>query len=174
MTPPLEDNREKYKELKEKYPVFRYKNFGYRLSEDSTIIILSFEFECGEHIFKPEIEFFANKFFVEPEMEPDDLSLIAFNIGMIELISYWKAFASPVLMVETGFLSEKQIAFWKKLYFNGLGEYFYLNSIDTNIEDFITIVSTGMEYKRLKFTQEIDQNKVIVPYWWRKGFGCYA
>lgn len=160
---PLEDNREKYKELKEKYPVFRYKNFGYRLSEDSTIIILSFEFECGEHIFKPEIEFFANKFFVEPEMEPDDLSLIAFNIGMIELISYWKAFASPVLMVETGFLSEKQIAFWKKLYFNGLGEYFYLNSIDTNIEDFITIVSTGMEYKRLKFTQEIDQNKVIVP-----------
>lgn len=160
---PLEDNREKYKELIEKYPVFRYKNFGYKLNEDSTIIILYFEFECGEHIFKPEIEFFANKFFVEPEMEPDDLSLIAFNIGMIELISYWKAFASPVLIIETGFLSEKQIAFWKKLYFNGLGEYFYLNSIDTNIKDFMIIVSMGKEYKKLSFKQEIDKNKVIVP-----------
>ncbi|MFA6806482.1 MAG: hypothetical protein WCR29_03595, partial [Bacteroidales bacterium] len=160
---PLEDNREKYKELKEKYPIFRYKKFGYKHSEDSSKIILYFEFECGEHIFKPQIEFYVNKFFIQDRVDSDSISILAFNIGMIELISYWKAFASPVLMVETGHLTEKQIKFWKKLYFNGLGEYFYLNSIDTNIDDFITIISSDKEYSKLSFGKEINNNRVIVP-----------
>jgi hypothetical protein len=36
-------------------------------------------------------------------------------------------------------LNEIQIKWWKKLYFNGLGEFFYINNIDTNEDDFLNI-----------------------------------
>ncbi len=158
-----EDNQEKFENLRKEYPVFRYKNFNFEYDINKSSIILDFEFECGGHYFYPTLEIPDNELFVVPKIENEDFAIIVFNIGMIELISYWKAFASPIVMIEVGRLTEKEIKFWQKLYFNGLGEYFYLNNIDTNIEDFMTIISTGLPFDKLKFKQEDNENKVIVP-----------
>ncbi len=93
---------------------------------------------------------------------PDDLleSLI-FHIGMVELVSYWKSACPPKVIIKPFHLTSKQIKFWKKLYFNGLGEFFYLNGIDPSFTGFMTIESEGKSLKSHKYVTEND--KVIVP-----------
>ena len=66
------------------------------------------------------------------------LDNIVFHIGMIELISYWKIACPKKVIIKPFALDEEQIRWWKKLYFNGLGEFFYVNGIETSINDFMT------------------------------------
>jgi hypothetical protein len=91
---------------------------------------------------------------IQNPIPPEKISKIEyliFHIGMIELISYWKAACCPKLIIKPFTLSEPQISWWKKLYFNGLGEFFYLNSIDATQDDFIEIdASIGVSAKKLK------------------------
>ena len=42
---------------------------------------------------------------------------LAFHIGLIELISYWKCTCSPKIIIKCGYLNEEQIKWWKKIYF---------------------------------------------------------
>ncbi len=47
------------------------------------------------------------------------------------------------MRVECGELDSQQISWWKKLYFLGLGEFFYVNGIDTDVDSFMDIQCTG-------------------------------
>ena len=62
---------------------------------------------------------------------------------MIELISYWKISCAPNVIVECASLTSDQISWWKKLYYYGLGEFFYRNHIDIGIEEFMVLSTTG-------------------------------
>ena len=64
---------------------------------------------------------------------------------MIELISYWKIACPKQVIVKPFALDEEQIRWWKKLYFNGLGEFFYVNGIKTDINEFMTLTSFRAE-----------------------------
>ena len=72
-----------------------------------------------------------------------------FSLGMVELVSYWKITCSPQVVIEAGTLNEDQILWWKDLYFNGLGEFFYVNKItEADQEGFMEIVcALGEEVK---------------------------
>jgi hypothetical protein len=48
-------------------------------------------------------------------------------------------FLSPHVIVECGSLDEYQTAWWKKLYFNGLGEFFYKNKIPADPDTFMDL-----------------------------------
>ena len=69
---------------------------------------------------------------------------------MVELVSYWKITCSPQVVIEAGTLNEDQILWWKDLYFNGLGEFFYVNKItEADQEGFMEIVcELGEENKQ--------------------------
>lgn len=69
---------------------------------------------------------------------------IIFSLGMTEAVSYWKAACPKTFTVKAGYIDKGRAAFWKKLYFNGLGEFFYLNKINTDIDSFMDILC---EYK---------------------------
>ena len=68
---------------------------------------------------------------------------------MVELVSYWKITCSPQVVIEAGTLNEDQILWWKDLYFNGLGEFFYVNKItEADQEGFMEMVcALGEEVK---------------------------
>ena len=72
-----------------------------------------------------------------------------FSLGMVELVSYWKITCSPQVVIEAGTLNEDQILWWKDLYFNGLGEFFYVNKItEADQEGFMEMVcALGEEVK---------------------------
>ena len=120
---------EKYQELREKYPHFFYR--GYEVWEDDRECRLTYRFEIeGLADFAPTWSF--------PKAPGDErqwsqdrlMKEMFFSLGMVELVSYWKITCSPQVIVEAGRLSEEQIRWWKDLYFNGLGELFYVNHIE--------------------------------------------
>jgi hypothetical protein len=81
---------------------------------------------------------------------------------MIELISYWKAACPPRVVIKPFRLKETQVYFWKKLYFNGLGEFFFQNNINNSFDDFMTIESSSNDYLKTEALQT-SSNKFILP-----------
>ena len=77
-----------------------------------------------------------------------NIDLLAFNLGMAELVSYWKCACPKTVEVRCGALDALQINWWKKLYRNGLGEFFYMNKIIPD-DDFMQINATGREFPPL-------------------------
>lgn len=137
-------NADLFQSLRKEYPVFEFS--AYRIDIQQSGIRLSFDFNAGKTIrFAPSV--FYPYGTLEPayrnavKNHPALLQNLVFSIGMIELISYWKATCSPLLRIRAGKLSEAQAEWWKKLYFNGLGEFFYVNGITATPDDFMEIVS---------------------------------
>lgn len=131
------EKNDKYNKLREIYKEFNYDRYSYALKDDK--LEISFEFSQYDGLkFNPKFTIPVNK---EMYLTKNKLFIdkIIFNLGMVELISYWKATCSPQVNVKCGILNESQIKWWKKLYFNGLGEFFYINSINTNERDFLNI-----------------------------------
>lgn len=125
-----------YNELIQKYPEFIYHGYDITPQSDSVKIIYNFE-TVGLTEFHPYWILPANGI----NLQDDTFLEFVFSLGMVELISYWKAACPPSVKVACGHLSEAQKAWWKKLYYHGLGEFFYTNGIDTNRDDFMHITT---------------------------------
>lgn len=140
---------DKFLQLRAAFPVFRYDGFEYDLGPGG--LKASFHFRLGEEYrFSPSFLIPRKSFFLPDALIQPHLPSLVFNIGMIELISYWKAACPPVVEVNAGRLTKKQAEWWKELYFNGLGEFFYLNGIPADKERFLSIVpADGVEIQRM-------------------------
>lgn len=130
----------KYEELREKYPVFIYK--AYSIIEAADSIEVGYEFSVPELAdFHPSWTF----------RKPSDFSVkgdltferLVFSLGMAEAVSYWKAVCAPVCRIECGELDSSQAEWWKKLWFMGLGELFFVNGISADRKSFVEFECTG-------------------------------
>lgn len=130
----------KFEQFRKDFPVFIFRN--YNISESENTIEINFLFEIsGLTEFRPGWIFNKpEKFSIKDNLIFERL---AFSLGMAEAVSYWKATCSPVMRIECGELSPEQVKWWKKLYFMGLGEFFYINKINADTENFIDIQSVG-------------------------------
>lgn len=159
------DNFKKYIELRSEYPVFVYESYSIKLINNE--IIIGFSFNLNNRFqFYPEtcisVRPGISDLFFNGGGQLSDLNIFAFNIGMIELVSYWKAACSPKVIIKPHSLDQEQINFWKKIYFNGLGEFFYLNGIDNpDEESFMEIISEGSPVKCPSF--ELNDSSALVP-----------
>ena len=130
-----------YNDLKTRYPVFWYHDFTLIESDEEFRVQFDFEIQGLSH-FNPD-------FIITKPKGGDVFSNLravreaAFSLGMVELISYWKLTCAPTVIVECGRLNEDQIRWWKKLYFHGLGEFFYKNNIHVDMDGFMNLTSTG-------------------------------
>lgn len=126
---------------RETYPEFHY--YDFQVSETSTEIVLRFHFAIpGLAEFHPESRLLKKSLPLKP-ITSEIVQKLAFHIGLVELISYWKPTCSPKVIIHCGKLDAEQIAWWKKLYFYGLGELFYTNGIKTSLENFMQICSVN-------------------------------
>lgn len=135
----------KFDELKNKYTEFIYDK--YEISEDNDNINITYYFEIpGLISFRPSYN--ISKKALKKDIDEFSKYLI-FHIGMVELISYWKCACPKKVIINAGYLDNEQISFFKKLYYYGLGEFFYVNNIDISIDDFMDIEINGIknEYK---------------------------
>ncbi len=121
--------QEKFLELRKQFPYFVFENCAYSLTERGLDIRFSFNL-AGRYYFYPTLSFPRKAWFLPDEKILPFLPVIIFQLGLVEMISYWKAAASPRIIIKPHALDSDQIAWWKKLYFRGLGEFFYLNSIN--------------------------------------------
>jgi hypothetical protein len=131
--------QEKYDELRKKHPVFTYDRYEIRNLEDRVEIL--YHFSIGEFAsFSPKWTLPRNRitFFDETDKVIREL---VFNLGMVELISYWKIACPPRIIVKAGALDEYRVNWWKKQYFLGLGEFFHTNGIRADFDSFMSLES---------------------------------
>ena len=131
------DSLEKFLQLRKENPVFIYHDF----SIDD--VGFSFHFSIGEFHFYPTWKWNGN--YISHKTDIKLLEALVFSLGMAELVSYWKCACPPEVHVKCGALDEYQIKWWKKLYYNGLGEFFYRNGIKTDFDSFMKIIPDNSE-----------------------------
>lgn len=161
---PNPQNENLYIRLRNQFPVFNYESFNYKVVEGELVINFSFNIDKKLN-FHPEVKITTGKLVEDLDLRIAQirplLDNIIFNIGMIELISYWKAACPPLINVKPARLTSIQTEWWKNLYFNGLGEFYYLNSIPPDEESFVRIQAEGKnKYDAVPFKTE---NKFMVP-----------
>ncbi|MBR0277545.1 MAG: hypothetical protein IJQ50_03685 [Clostridia bacterium] len=146
-----------YSKLRKKYPAFSYNNFEITEDGENCIITYNFEIEnlCSFH---PVWTF---KKGTSSLIDDAAFKKLVFNLGMVELVSYWKLTCSPNVKIKCGYLDNNQIDWWKKLYYNGLGECFYTNNIEDNINDFMAITSLSEE--TFDYPVKINNSKCLIP-----------
>ena len=127
----------KYAELQNKYSTFIYKKYTKEIIDNNLHITYYFEIP-GLVEFKPTTDIPLNN--IDLTKKDDNfINELIFHVGLVELISYWKCACPKNVIIEAGFLNEEQIAWFKKLYFYGLGEFFYTNGINPDINTFMNI-----------------------------------
>lgn len=153
------NNIEKFNSFRKQYPLFVYESFEYSIDEKG--LKIEFTFINGEHTFSPTLLVEKKDFFSFSHLSKEQLDLLIFNMGMVELISYWKAFCSPKVIIKPYALKKEQIDFYKKLYYNGLGEFFYVNGINVSQEEFLNIENYNNNYTIVQSFELED--RYIVP-----------
>jgi len=159
----MTDNRQKYDSLRENYPLFTYESFSFEIKENE--IHCSFDFRVGEQFrFCPHMKLSLGKYAI-PDLQQTDIEGFVFHIGLIELISYWKAFCSPKILIKPYSLEKPQQDWWKKLYRKGLGEFLYQNGLSPDAENFITFIFPvdAKSAKTLTYKSIPDSDTAIVP-----------
>lgn len=148
-----------FERLREQYPFFEYRHFEAKTEKKG--LRLTFTFNLSDkYSFQPSLFFQAHPLLAVPDQKT--LDNLAFNIGMIELISYWKAACSPLIIVRPFRLPAPQLEFWKSLYWNGLGEFFHTNGIRCDESSFLKIEATEGNVVD-PFVNHAHDKRVLVP-----------
>lgn len=157
----MQINKEmQYKALREQFEQFVYNS--YQVTDCGSYIAIDYRFTIeGLAEFNPHWEI-SKLSAGATDINDAKLDTLAFSLGMVELVSYWKITCSPNVRVLCGSLSPSQISWWKKLYLKGLGEFFYTNGI-TPDDDFMTIQSAGNTNCADNISLTQDEEKVLIP-----------
>ncbi|HYM00053.1 MAG TPA: hypothetical protein VEZ90_13960 [Blastocatellia bacterium] len=126
--------------LRSQHPKFTYDRFNF--AHENGGIRASFHFRL-----EPDIEFQPEILIQIPAslnaVDSAKLENVVFHLGLVEMLSYWKAACSPEIEIRAGSLKPDQIDWWTDLLRNGMGEFFYVNKIDPKRSDLVRITATG-------------------------------
>lgn len=148
-----------FKSLRKKYPNFLYNS--YKIFEEENKICIEYNFEIENLTkFTPKIEILKKKFKFK-DINSKFVKNIVFNLGMIEAISYFKSTCSPHFFIKCGKIDEYQEKWFRKLYFEGLGEFRYINNINTSEDELVHFVSEGEVLEVEKVNDEF--NGIVIP-----------
>lgn len=132
----------RFGELRQRHPVMVYEDYQIVFSQDAIQFRYTFTLEPGI-VFRPWIRIPLMPWFDSGNLSEENLGAVAFYTGMVELLSYWKCACPPRVIVKPHAIGRDETEWFQKLYYRGLGEFFYLNSIQTGFDDFMQIASAG-------------------------------
>ena len=124
------------KKLQKKYPKFVYESYSARISKNDLEILFSFKVEPGISFIPKIVIKNAGKELLRFHL--NRLDNLIFHLGLIEMISYWKATCSPLIEIKAGYLNREQIEWWQDLMLKGLGQFFFENKIPFQKPKFIS------------------------------------
>ena len=127
-----------FTELRAQYPEFIFDKITACYADGQLMISYRFEIS-GLSEFAPQWKIPCDA----PDLADPALRRLIFALGMTELVSYWKITCSPRVILRDWSLTDAEKDWWKKLYFGGLGEFFYRNQAETTLAEFMEIVCEG-------------------------------
>ncbi len=136
----INNNQNKFEQLRQTYQTFYYEKYTVKQVDEMLVIRYFFNID-SELFFQPSIK--IPLVHIKRDMNDAAIGNMIFHIGLVEMISYWKCACPSHIVIECGHLDTAQVAWWKKLYYYGLGEFFYVNGISTDKDSFVEIKSRG-------------------------------
>ncbi len=130
--------------LRKKHPRFVYKKYSYKVSGKDLIISFLFEIDPGIR--------FTPKVTIKNIKKNTNIDNLVFHLGLIEMLSYWKATCSPEIVIEAGGLTKEQIKWWQDLIIKGMGQFFYENKINFKEKNFLKITCSEAKPAPLRST----------------------
>ncbi len=124
--------------LRREFSAFYYDGFHIEPGEEHILIRFDFSVD-GRFCFHPETKIITGNLKLLNPVCGETARRLVFSLGLAEAVSYWKAVCPKRFVVRCGYLDAGQARWWKKLWYNGLGEFFYKNNIDTDIDSFVSI-----------------------------------
>lgn len=155
------DNQQQFDELRE-----RFRNFTFYQQEVDVdaqgALHMTFHFSLDDqYYFHPTMSLPPRPFYHWETVPKTQLETLAFHIGMVELVSYWKLACPKTIVVKPFDLKLCQKKWWRHLYYQGLGEFRYLNGIECSEHDFLRVESgTNRDFQPVAVP--LDE-KVLIP-----------
>ena len=114
--------QEKFDKLREEFPFLEYT--GYEVSIDQAGLHVKYGFNlAGKYSFHPGFSIprkrFLDKFPTMESIASPIFQNILFHIGLIELVSYWKAACPKEVIICDQNLSAQQVGWWKNVFYQG-------------------------------------------------------
>ena len=141
------DNQQRFNELRKQFKNFTF--YQQEVSVDEGVLNMVFHFSLDDqYYFHPTMSIPSRPFYHWESVPREQLESLAFHIGMVELVSYWKLACPKTIVVKPFDLKLCQKKWWRHLYYQGLGEFRYLNGIECFEYDFLKIESgTDRDFK---------------------------
>jgi hypothetical protein len=154
----------RFDELRARHPRFTYEDYAVeRAGED---LRLTFSFTMAPDIaFAPTTTLRGVDAARLARVPHESLDGLAFHLGLIELLSYWKTACAPEIVIKAGALDANQIAWWRDLILHGMREFFFVNGIDFRREDLLTLSTStraGRPTARFEETLPAAEDLVLV------------
>ena len=127
-----------------KHPRFSYDSFTTERDGETLKLRFQFTIEPDLH-FSPETTLESLAWERVERLGPEVLDVFVFHLGLVEMLSYWKATCAPEIVVRAGFLDARQLSWWTDLLLHGMREFFYVNQIDFTKPDFVGITAPTRE-----------------------------
>ena len=154
------ENQQRFDALREQFKSFTFYKQEVELKDG--VLSMTFHFSLDErYYFHPTLTLPPRPFYHWDSIPKEQLEVLAFHIGMVELVSYWKIACPKTIVVKPFDLKLCQKKWWRHLYYNGLGEFRYLNGIDCSEKDFLTF-ETGTDREMKTVNQPLEE-KTLIP-----------
>lgn len=128
--------------LRDKYKNFIYDSYSIEWEDD--YCTFTFHFIIEDLVtFNPTIKMKKTN----NNIDMNILNNLVFHIGLIELISYYKCCCPEKVVIEAGYLNDYDMKWFKKLFYNGLGEFLYKNNISISEDELFDFEIKGKEIK---------------------------
>ena len=153
------ENQQRFDALREQFKSFTFYKQDVNLEDG--VLSMTFHFSLDErYYFHPTMTIPARRFFHWESIPKEQLEVLAFHIGMVELVSYWKIACPKTVVVKPFDLKLCQKKWWRHLYYNGLGEFRYLNGIECSEQDLMRFES-GTDREMGGIKQPLEERTMI-------------
>lgn len=156
-------------ELRATYPTFYFTSFSHELSEVGFEVTYNYALE-QKHTFTHKIVFRNVTQDHLQSLTISDLEKYLLSIGLAEMLSYWKLTASPHIHISAGTLTQTELDWWHTLLIEGMGEYFFVNTINFSQPNFVrlsaqTVQAPDVPLKEivLPTTPNSTHHRILVP-----------
>lgn len=142
----------------ENFEIFHIQSFNYDKSENKAYFYYNFDEKVE---FCEEIDFNSEGFTLSSKYNEDEFNSILSHLSIALWISYYKAYPTKKIVINSFNIDDYQKEFWNKFYVNGLSEYLYRNQIKP---DWLANFESESEfyYQSINF---VPSEKALVPIW---------
>lgn len=107
---------------------FIFENYNFDFNSGKTIL----NYSIDEKIKFSEILFFPIKKLDKNKLKKkkDFINKVLFNLHLAGGLSYWKTYCPQKIIIKSGKINKEQAKFWNKLYYKGMGQFYFENKLD--------------------------------------------